>query len=90
MDVESASNREQMADLDLSAGLDPLDGVDGDTGQVAQPFLGHVLGHAPGVDAAADLGAGIEDPLGQRVGHSTHAATSKIIRPQQFCGINRS
>lgn len=82
MDAQLPRDQKQVADLRLSAVLDPLNRAAVDPGQFGQPFLGEVQVQPLDAHAVTYRPSGVEDPL--LIGwHSTNAAMWMILCPQQ-------
>lgn len=87
MNPQRMSDKEQVAEFHLGAGLHPLDRRPVDAARVGEGLLGHVLVEASHADAVADRAAGRGDPLGLIGWHATNRLRTKIISQQQVCGI---
>lgn len=87
MDAQSVSDKQDVAQLHLPAGLHPLHRRPVDSGVDGKSLLGHVLVEPSDADAVTDGPAGFADPLGLLVGHELNALPIMITCQQQFCGI---
>lgn len=76
-------DQQQVADLRLSAVLDPLNRGPVDPGELSQPLLREVEVHPLDAHAIANRPSGVEDPLRLIGWHPTNAATEMILCPQQ-------
>ena len=82
MHAQLPRDQQQVADLRLSAVLDPLNRAAVDPGELGQPLLGQVEVQPLDAHAVTNCPSGVEDPL--LFGwHPTNAAMWMILCPQQ-------